>query len=1053
MDDSPKEPAQPDTQTSGGQRPVWMQSDGHPPASPTRIGKYHIKRVIASGGMGVVYEAMQDHPRRVVALKVMKRGIASRSALRRFEYESQLLARLRHPGIAQVYDAGTHADDSGTVPYFVMEYIPNAKPITQYADEKKLGTRQRLELFSKVCDAVHHGHQKGIIHRDLKPGNILVDSHGQVKIIDFGVARSTDSDLAVTTLQTDVGQLIGTLQYMSPEQCEADPHDIDVRSDVYSLGIVLYQLLCGKLPYDVATMAIHQATRIIREQHPTRLSTVDRALRGDVETIALKALEKDRDRRYQSAVELFQDIRRYLDGEAIVARRASLYYQLSVFARRNKALFGAVSAIFVILVGALIVTTLLYRTAESARQQAIHQSTLARAAEDDARQKQHEAEVNLARALEAEKNAAKETEVARREARKASQVSDFLKDMLGSVHPAQAKGREVTVREIVDRASERVGTEVIDDPNVEGFVRGTLAWVYGNLGMWEQAIPHRERIVEIQRALHGDDDPGTIEAELYLSGDVYQSGRTQDALQRQLPLLERARNVLAPDDAVLLNLMSDTGNTLRAVGRAAEAEPLLTDALSRARAKFGDEHDLTATIKGNLASVYMRTNRYAEGAQLFLEQIAFREKANSPEDPWVIRSKSELANLYIAMGEWDKAERFSRDAAQTARRVLGMAHVDTRDALARHINSLEPLERYHEAEQEALELLDVYSGLSGVDSTDARQCLVRLASLATQQDALDRAAQYVERLKESCHRRAESPDVTALELNDCAWQMLTLRPPQLRSPSAALPLARRAVELTNRADPSFLDTLALALAQSGDLQAAVDLQRTAIILLPNRDSFPRPAMEMRLIDWLEQLGRPDAVEDHLRLTYERRRDELGEDHDDTVMALSNLSVILIRHGKSADAIEIQRKVLESLRRKYSDEHPKVALALGNLGAALLTDGHPDQAEPLLRQSVDMYVRVSGPITFSAGNVRSHLGACLTDLRRFQEAERELLEAQSVLEQRAAPGHERIIRNLRRLVQLYEAWNRVAPAAAKENELQKWQERLSTESELAERKPE
>ena len=252
-----------------------------PARLPKQIGQYHIKRAIATGGMGTVYEAVQERPRRTVALKVMKQGIASRSALRRFEYESQILARLRHPGIAQVFEAGTHHDGTSTVPYFVMEYIPNAKPINKYADEKRLGSRERLELFAQVCDAVQHGHQKGIIHRDLKPGNILVDSQGQPKIIDFGVARSTDSDMAVTTLQTDVGQLIGTLQYMSPEQCEADPHDIDTRSDVYALGVVIYELLCGKLPYYVTGVAMHEATRIIREQHPTKLSTINRALRGD----------------------------------------------------------------------------------------------------------------------------------------------------------------------------------------------------------------------------------------------------------------------------------------------------------------------------------------------------------------------------------------------------------------------------------------------------------------------------------------------------------------------------------------------------------------------------------------------------------------------------------------------------------------------------------------------------------------------------------------------------------------------------------------------------
>ncbi|UCC30412.1 MAG: serine/threonine protein kinase [Phycisphaerales bacterium] len=307
-----------------GSEAVRADSVGGPdPLVGARISRYEIKSVIGTGGMGTVYEAEQENPKRIVALKVMRAGVTSRVALRHFEREAQILARLRHPNIAQVFEAGTHSDAAtggAAVPYFAMEYIPDARPIDRYAREKQLGVRERLGLFAQVCDAVHHGHQKGIIHRDLKPGNILVDSAGLPKVIDFGVARSTDSDIAVTTMRTDVGQLIGTLQYMSPEQCDADPDDLDVRSDVYSLGLVLYELLTGELPYEAGGCTIYRGAKVIKECAPRKPSSINPKLHGDVETITLKALEKDREKRYQSAADLAQDIRRHLHREPIEAK-------------------------------------------------------------------------------------------------------------------------------------------------------------------------------------------------------------------------------------------------------------------------------------------------------------------------------------------------------------------------------------------------------------------------------------------------------------------------------------------------------------------------------------------------------------------------------------------------------------------------------------------------------------------------------------------------------------------------------------------------------------
>lgn len=304
--------------------------------SPMRIAHYQVKRIIGSGGMGTVYEATQDQPRRTVAIKVMRQGITSPRAVRRFEYESQILARLHHPGIAHVYEAGWHEQDGERLPYFALEYIPNARNILKYADQKHLSLRERLKLFIGVCQAVQHGHQCGVIHRDLKPGNILIDAAGDVKIIDFGVARSTFVDLSLTTFQTSEGEMVGTLKYMSPEQCQADPHDLDTRSDIYSLGVLLFELLSGRPPYDLFCTPIISAPRVICEEPPTRLSSINRTLRGDIETIVGKALEKDRQRRYQSALALADDIQRYLNHEPILARPPSVLYRLRKLVRRRR---------------------------------------------------------------------------------------------------------------------------------------------------------------------------------------------------------------------------------------------------------------------------------------------------------------------------------------------------------------------------------------------------------------------------------------------------------------------------------------------------------------------------------------------------------------------------------------------------------------------------------------------------------------------------------------------------------------------------------------------
>ena len=308
-----------DAQTPGSSAYVGFKSESV--QLPEKVGCFRIIRKIGQGGMGLVYEAEQENPRRTIALKMIRPGAASEQILRRFKFECQVLGRLQHPGIAQVYEAGTAeiaAEDGLTYeqPYFAMEYI-RGKLLNEVIKSEIPGTRQRLALFAQICDAVQHAHLKGVIHRDLKPGNILVDESGQPKILDFGVARVTDSDIQMTTLHTDIGQLIGTLPYMSPEQVAGDSSELDTRSDVYALGVLCYNMLTGQLPYDLARKTIPEAARAITEQEPRPLSSINRVFRGDLETIVTKALEKDKNRRYQTAADLAADLRRYLSDQPI----------------------------------------------------------------------------------------------------------------------------------------------------------------------------------------------------------------------------------------------------------------------------------------------------------------------------------------------------------------------------------------------------------------------------------------------------------------------------------------------------------------------------------------------------------------------------------------------------------------------------------------------------------------------------------------------------------------------------------------------------------------
>ncbi len=608
-----------------------------------KIGPCTLRQLIGAGGMGAVYEAVQDNPRRTVAIKLMRRGIVSRSALRRFEFESQILARLRHPGIAQVYEAGTHEEEGEETPYFIMEYIPGAEPITDHAARQELSIKERMELFRTVCDAVQHGHLKGIVHRDLKPANILISSSGQPKIIDFGVARSTDSDLALTTLQTDVGQILGTLQYMSPEQCAADPNDIDTRSDVYALGVVLHELLTGEVPYDVGAAALHEAVRIIREDSPARLSTIDRRLKGDLETITGKALEKERGRRYQSASALADDIGHWLDDEPIKARPPSAIDMLIRFARRHTAAAIAITAVFLALIVTVTITTI--SATEALRQRELAQ----------------EAQVDQARQREA-----------------AVSVKDFLMEMIANVDPARS-GRiaEAGMSEMLERASERIDLEFADQPGLQAELRTTLGDTWIGLGLYDQGLREYQVALDLHVELHGAGSKEALLSRGRVGRALNSVGRQEEAIETYMQQIDGMGLVLNRDDPDLLMAKIHLSGIYIDLARLSEAEVLLTEVIEISSSESAEPSNVGVEAKATMGELAGARGDSVAGEEWFLEALADLDRIEGADH---VRRQSIQWNVAIStavQGRTEEAIVILRELLEDRESTLGVDHPQT----------------------------------------------------------------------------------------------------------------------------------------------------------------------------------------------------------------------------------------------------------------------------------------------------------------------------------------------------------------------------------------
>jgi eukaryotic-like serine/threonine-protein kinase len=647
-----------------------------------KISHYKLLQQIGEGGCGVVYMAEQEEPvRRRVALKVIKLGMDTRQVIARFEAERQALALMDHPNIAKVLDAG--ATETGR-PFFVMELVRGIK-ITDYCDQNQLDAAQRLDLFMQVCRAIQHAHQKGIIHRDIKPSNILVTLHDGVpvpKVIDFGIAKATDQRLTDKTLFTQFEQFIGTPAYMSPEQAEMSGLDIDTRSDIYSLGVLLYELLTSRTPFDpkeLLAAGLYEMRRTIREKEPprpsTRLSTMlegdlttvakqrhapppklIHSIRGDLDWIVMKALEKDRTRRYETASAFAADIEHFLTNEPVVARPPSTLYRVQKLVRRNRLAFAAAGAVSASILIGLVVSTWLYLREKEDRRVAV------------------------------------------REAKRSQQVALFLEDMLKGVGPSVALGRDTKLlKEVLDKTVGRLTTDLKDQPEVQAELCNTIGEVYRALGQLKKAEEMHRDARTLQGKAGGAKRTDVATSLADLAFVLRDQGKLAEAesLQREaLELRRKAYGNKHPDVALSLNSL---GLVLRSQGKLAEAERLHREALAMQKELLGNEHLAVAASLNNLALALRDEGKLAEAEKCFRESLAMQKKLLGDNHPAVAITADNLAFVLRDERKLDEAEALVRQSLALQQKLFGQEHPSVATALNNLALVLAAREQFGEA--------------------------------------------------------------------------------------------------------------------------------------------------------------------------------------------------------------------------------------------------------------------------------------------------------------------------------------------------------------------
>lgn len=628
----------------------------HSIGSAQQIGPYLLVRKLGEGGMGAVWLAEQQEPiRRTVALKFIRDGLDSASVAARFASERQALALMQHPAIAPVFDTGLTAEGK---PYFVMEYIEGA-PVTEYCDKQSLTVEQRLALFVEMCDGVHHAHQKAILHRDLKPSNVLVadrDGKPAVKIIDFGLAKSIGPDMTAMTQGTAAGEVLGTPRYMSPEQLDFSPEGIDTRTDVYSLGAVLYELLTGTTPHS-NTRAFDELLNHIRQgdvsppssrfakvtpestEAARRLSATPDELRkqleGDLDWITLKALANDREQRYSSASEFAADVRRHLNNEPVLARRQTATYRMVKFVRRNR-LAVSLAGLAIAAVAGLAVTM----TVQAIR-------------------------------------IAKERDRANHEAEIARSIAQFLTRMFTASDPSEARGNSVTARELLDRASGEIESSLKQSPEVRGRLMTNMAETYIGLGLPLQAKPLLDQAIETQMRTLGQDNPETLHSQAELGNVLNATGHAGEAERLLRGVWQTQTRVLGPDDQDTVLTGAMLAEAMVAEGKYRESEGLLRDTIGRESRVYGPDAAQTLRSERILSRTLSEQRNYPEAEKQIREALDVHRRVMGADNPATLYEANQYGIVLAGLGRLAEAEKIQRETLSTEMRVLGPGHQNT----------------------------------------------------------------------------------------------------------------------------------------------------------------------------------------------------------------------------------------------------------------------------------------------------------------------------------------------------------------------------------------